>query len=97
VGTYCLGLGDSIRFSADHAGLPVQQLKTLGLDADDRRDANLVNFPVISLEPEPLKRWAKVTVGVPDVRVSGISIDRTQVSLRPAEDSTKQDDAPPPR
>jgi formylglycine-generating enzyme required for sulfatase activity len=47
------------------------------------RPAKSITLPVISLEPEPVNRWAKVTIGVGDASVAGLKIFLNQLSPQP--------------
>ena len=84
-GRTALGLGTPLRFAASSPGLPVSALTPIGLDKTEEQTQSIkspsVRFPVISLEPEPLKRWAKVTTGIPTAQVSGVHIDLRHLSL----------------
>ncbi len=75
-----LGLGTPLRFAASAPGLRVSDLKTIGPEETEEETSISVRFPVISLEPEPLKRWAKVTTGVPSAQVSGMNIHLSRLT-----------------
>ncbi|MGJ3246010.1 MAG: SAV_2336 N-terminal domain-related protein [Elainellaceae cyanobacterium] len=44
------------------------------------RPQKLIALPVISLEPEPVHRWAQVTTGVGDASVAGLQISVSQLT-----------------
>ncbi|MGI0488887.1 SUMF1/EgtB/PvdO family nonheme iron enzyme, partial [Pantanalinema rosaneae CENA516] len=53
--------------------------------ADSRQqtaDSSII-LPIISLEPEPVSRWAKVTTGAGDTRVAGLQMFLNQLAPQP--------------
>ncbi|MDX2096880.1 MAG: formylglycine-generating enzyme family protein, partial [Leptolyngbyaceae cyanobacterium bins.59] len=91
-----LGIGQAVRLRAVTPGATHAMLTagatpiypSIEDEDDDQKTAEPQQFeatckitlPIISLEPEPLKRWAKVTVGTGDVSVAGFQIDLEQLT-----------------
>ena len=76
-----LGIGEPLRFHAAPPGATLSMLSagaTLIYPAEEEEEGEdekkSISLPVISLEPEPLNRWAKVTTGVGDASVAGLQI-----------------------
>ncbi|MEJ6485300.1 SAV_2336 N-terminal domain-related protein [Nostoc punctiforme UO1] len=67
-----LGIAESIVLRSLAPGVPNQQLIMTVLDLLDESDvANRLKIPVVTLEPESLKNWARMVVGGGDVQTKG--------------------------
>jgi hypothetical protein len=67
-----LGIAESILLRSLAPGVPNQQLIMTALDLLDESDvANKLKIPVVTLEPESLKNWARMVVGGGDVQTKG--------------------------
>ncbi|QLE53604.1 CHAT domain-containing protein (plasmid) [Nostoc sp. C057] len=67
-----LGIAESIVLRSLAPGVPNQQLIMTALDLLDESDvANKLKIPVVTLEPESLKNWARMVVGGGDVQTKG--------------------------
>nr|WP_282558884.1 SAV_2336 N-terminal domain-related protein [Methylosinus sp. C49] len=86
-----LGLAD-LRLRAEAPGLPNTRLRGTTADGDASPP-----LPVMTLDPEPIARWAAVTAGRGGVTVSGVRLSRF-LPPPPAEAWGAEDDAgaPPP-
>lgn len=84
-----LGLGYKVKFSAFTPGISNSQL-ICDEDFDTERTLNL---PIITLEAEYLKTWAKVIAGCGSIQTSGIVLDLEFVAEQ-VKSSTKQDYTP---
>jgi formylglycine-generating enzyme required for sulfatase activity len=82
-----LGIGQPMRF---HAATPGATHAMLSVGAtpiypaiEEEENASrqpAITLPVISLEPEPVSRWANVTTGVGDASVAGLKIFLNQLT-----------------
>lgn len=67
-----LSIAESILLHSLAPGVPNQQLIMTALDLLDESDvANKLKIPVVTLEPESLKNWARMVVGGGDVQTKG--------------------------
>jgi formylglycine-generating enzyme required for sulfatase activity len=66
-----LGLGYKVKLSAFNPGVPNSKL-VYGEDLDVEQALNL---PIITLEPESLKQWAKVVAGYGRIQTAAIVLD----------------------
>jgi len=66
------GNGVPLRQLAKHA-----QLKYADIWEDDEQShsKDKVKLPTITIEPEPFRRWSRMTIGHPDYRVAGFEFD----------------------
>jgi formylglycine-generating enzyme required for sulfatase activity len=81
-----LGLGYKVRLSALNPGVPNSQL-ICGEDLDIKKALNL---PIITLEPEYLKLWAKVVAGYGKSQTPAIVLDLDFVETQVQEIPTTQ-------
>ena len=98
-----LGMGTPMWFRACGAGAPQAEVAARATpvypsffedeDEAEEQQQERVAFPVISIEPEPVKRWSNVTAGKPDFRVVGFEIDLE--SLEPPEPETNGNGSAP--
>jgi HEAT repeats len=67
-----LGAAESILLRSLAPGVPNHQLIMTALDLFDEWDVcNKLKIPVVTLEPESLKNWARMVAGAPDVQTKG--------------------------
>ena len=89
-----LGLGQPMRFHAATPGATLAMLSAgatpiyPAVEESEFRSQESIALPVISLEPEPLNRWANVTTGIGDSSVAGLQIFLSE--LTPQSDSSNQ-------
>jgi len=73
-----LGEGEFVQMRSTSAAIPMDRLEATPVyppEEWEEAKTDAIAFPVISLEPEPLKRWTKVTAGTRDASVVGIELD----------------------
>jgi hypothetical protein len=67
-----LGVAESILLKGLAPGVPNQKLIMTALDLLDESDVvNKLKVPVVTLEPESLKNWARMVAGAGDVQTKG--------------------------
>lgn len=67
-----LGVAESILLRSFAPGVPNQQLIMTALDLLDESDVcNRLKIPVVTLEPESLKNWARMVAGAGEVQTKG--------------------------
>ncbi|MDZ8236677.1 MAG: SAV_2336 N-terminal domain-related protein [Nostoc sp. ChiQUE01a] len=67
-----LGVAESILLRGLAPGVPNQQLIMTALDLLDESDVcNRLKIPVVTLEPESLKNWARMVAGAGEVQTKG--------------------------
>ncbi|AFZ01297.1 SAV_2336 N-terminal domain-related protein [Calothrix sp. PCC 6303] len=67
-----LGIAESILLRSLAPGVPNQQLIMTALDLLDESDVcNKLKIPVVTLEPESLKNWARMVAGAGEVQTKG--------------------------
>lgn len=74
---------------ADQAQLLQQLLSVTEEQASSRKKPQKITVPIIPLEAEPLKQWAKVVAGAGEVRTTGVEFDRTKFSPSPSAASSE--------
>jgi hypothetical protein len=88
-----LGIGESILLRSLAPGVPNQQLIMTALDLlDDNNVSNGIKSPVLTLEPESLKNWARMVAGEGDVQTKGflltLNANMPDVSSQSTENSS---------
>ncbi|MBD2492361.1 SAV_2336 N-terminal domain-related protein [Aulosira sp. FACHB-615] len=67
-----LGVAESVLLRSSSPGVPNQQLVMTALDLFDESDnCNKLKIPVVTLESESLKNWARMVAGWGDVQTKG--------------------------
>jgi hypothetical protein len=85
-----LGVAESILLRSLAPGVPNQQLIMTALDLLDESDVcNRLKIPVVTLEPESLKNWARMVAGTGEVQTKGflLAADGEIISSESTENS----------
>jgi hypothetical protein len=85
-----LGVAESILLRSLAPGVPNQQLIMTALDLLDESDVcNRLKIPVVTLEPESLKNWARMVAGAGEVRTKGFLLTADGEILDVSSESTE--------
>jgi hypothetical protein len=85
-----LGVAESILLRSLAPGVPNQQLIMTALDLLDESDVcNRLKIPVVTLEPESLKNWARMVAGAGEVQTKGFLLPTDGEILDGSSESTE--------